>query len=534
MIGKEVIIPGRYSLQQVRAVQFRARQPLPGAEDARQLDGHLRWLFQPHPSVSRPLRRRQSRQCAARAPVRDRRCGDHALPGGAARRLKAGDRVIVIGAAGGVGSFMVQVAKGMGAGAVIGIDINEEKLEFMKGYGADFTVNPRGKSAKEVKEAFKGFCKEKGIPSNYGWKIFEVTGTKPGQELALSLLSFTGKLIVVGYGTDETSYMLSKLMAFDAEIIGTWGCPPDKYPQRAGDVRRRPHPARPLRRDAADEPDRTGVRRGPPRQAQAARDPDPRFLKPLTTNSTRRNNMALEWLRRENDLKDHQLIDNSHFGGDAPTVIYEERPVLDDKGAAVAGLYSAWIWLNNPTQYNSYTTDMVKGVIAGMQRASSDRKIVAVVFTAVGDKAFCTGGNTAEYASYYSKRPNEYGEYMDLFNAMVDGILNCKKPVICRVNGMRVAGGQEIGMATDITVTSDLAVFGQAGPKHGSAPVGGSTDFLPWFLSMEDAMYNCISCETWSAYKMKSKGLVTKAVPVLKKDGQWVRNPLVRTDTYRR
>ena len=242
--------------------------------------------------------------------------------------------------------------------------------------------------------------------------------------------------------------------------------------------------------------------------------------------------MALEWLRRENDLKDHQLIDNSHFGGDAPTVIYEERPVLDDKGAAVAGLYSAWIWLNNPTQYNSYTTDMVKGVIAGMQRASSDRKIVAVVFTAVGDKAFCTGGNTAEYASYYSKRPNEYGEYMDLFNAMVDGILNCKKPVICRVNGMRVAGGQEIGMATDITVTSDLAVFGQAGPKHGSAPVGGSTDFLPWFLSMEDAMYNCISCETWSAYKMKSKGLVTKAVPVLKKDGQWVRNPLVRTDTY--
>jgi 6-oxo-cyclohex-1-ene-carbonyl-CoA hydrolase len=162
--------------------------------------------------------------------------------------------------------------------------------------------------------------------------------------------------------------------------------------------------------------------------------------------------MALEWLRRENDLKDHQLIDNSHFGGDAPTVIYEERPVLDDKGAAVAGLYSAWIWLNNPTQYNSYTTDMVKGVIAGMQRASSDRKIVAVVFTAVGDKAFCTGGNTAEYAVLLLKAPNEYGEYMDLFNAMVDGILNCKKPVICRVNGMRVAGGQEIGMATDITV----------------------------------------------------------------------------------
>ncbi|HUY03911.1 MAG TPA: 6-oxocyclohex-1-ene-1-carbonyl-CoA hydratase [Rhodocyclaceae bacterium] len=242
--------------------------------------------------------------------------------------------------------------------------------------------------------------------------------------------------------------------------------------------------------------------------------------------------MALEWLKRDDELKDHQLFDNSHFGKEAPTIMYEERPVVDDKGQAAAGLYSAWIWLNNPAQYNSYTTEMVKGVIAGFQRASSDRKIVAVVFTAVGDKAFCTGGNTAEYAAYYGKRPNEYGEYMDLFNTMVDGILNCKKPVICRVNGMRVGGGQEIGMATDITISSDLAIYGQAGPKHGSAPDGGSTDFLPWFLSMEDAMYNCISCEPWSAYKMKSKGLVTKVVPVLKKDGKWLKNPLVRTDTF--
>ncbi|MCL4744562.1 MAG: 6-oxocyclohex-1-ene-1-carbonyl-CoA hydratase [Burkholderiaceae bacterium] len=242
--------------------------------------------------------------------------------------------------------------------------------------------------------------------------------------------------------------------------------------------------------------------------------------------------MALEWLRRDNSLKDHQLFDGSHFGGEAPTVVYERRPVTDEQGKPVDGLYSAWIWLNNPAQYNSYTTEMVKGVIAGFQKASSDRAIVAVVFTAVGDKAFCTGGNTAEYAAYYSKRPNEYGEYVDLFMAMVDAILNCKKPVICRVNGMRVAGGQEIGMATDITVSSDLAVYGQAGPKHGSAPIGGATDFMPWFLSMEDAMYNCVSCETWSAYKMKAKGLITKAVPVLRKDGQWVRNPLVRTDTY--
>ncbi|HEX9812188.1 MAG TPA: 6-hydroxycyclohex-1-ene-1-carbonyl-CoA dehydrogenase [Burkholderiales bacterium] len=145
--------------------------------------------------------------------------------------IKPGDRVIVIGAAGGVGGFMTQVAKGMGARAVVGIDINEQKLATMRRYGADYTINPKGKSAKEVKEVFKAYCKEQQLPSNYGWKIFEVTGTKTGQELALALLSFVGTLIVVGYGTDETSYMLSKLMAFDAEIIGTWGCPPALYPQ---------------------------------------------------------------------------------------------------------------------------------------------------------------------------------------------------------------------------------------------------------------------------------------------------------------
>lgn len=242
--------------------------------------------------------------------------------------------------------------------------------------------------------------------------------------------------------------------------------------------------------------------------------------------------MSLDWLPRDNELKNHALHGPEHWGTEAPCTIYEKRPLTSPAGEVVDGLYVAWITLNNPAQYNSYTTEMVKGVIAGFTTASLDRSVVAVVFTGAGDRAFCTGGNTVEYSQYYSRRPQEYGDYMDLFNAMVDSILNCKKPVICRVNGMRVAGGQEIGMACDLAVASDLAVFGQAGPKHGSAPAGGSTDFLPWFLSMEDAMWNCISCEVWSAYKMKAKNLISKVVPVLKKDGEWVRNPLVITEDY--
>ena len=241
---------------------------------------------------------------------------------------------------------------------------------------------------------------------------------------------------------------------------------------------------------------------------------------------------GLEWLPREDGTKDHLLHTDIHFGTEPPCTVYEKKPLKDPQGKVVDGLYVAWIRLNNPQQYNSYTTEMVKGVIAGFENASLDRSVVAAVFTGTGPYAFCTGGNTKEYSEYYSLRSDEYGQYMELFNHMVDSILFCKKPVVCRVNGMRVAGGQEIGMAADLAVASDLAIFGQAGPRHGSAPVGGASDFLPWYLSIEDAMWNCVSCEMWSAYKMKAKNLISKVVPVLKVDGKWVRNPQIITDEY--
>ncbi len=242
--------------------------------------------------------------------------------------------------------------------------------------------------------------------------------------------------------------------------------------------------------------------------------------------------MSLDWLKKDKEIKDHSLWGKEHWGTEPPSTMYEKRPILDVSGKEVKDLYAAWIILNNPAQYNSYTTKMVKGVISAFQSASLDRSVVAVVFTGIGDRSFCTGGNTKEYAEYYSGKPNEYGEYMDLFNGMVDSILMCKKPTICRVNGMRIAGGQEIGMACDIAVSADTAIYGQAGPRHGSAPDGGSSDFLPWFLSIEDAIWNCVSCELWSAYKMKKLSLISKVVPVIKQDGKFIRNPNVITDKY--
>ena len=219
-------------------------------------------------------------------------------------------------------------------------------------------------------------------------------------------------------------------------------------------------------------------------------------------------------------FKNHDLAPHP----DAAGIRYEEKPI-----ASAPGLHTVWITLDNPSQLNSYTTEMVKGVILGMRRASADRACVAVVFTGSGTRSFCTGGNTAEYAEYYSGRPEEYAQYMRLFNDMVSTILMCDRPVICRVNGMRIAGGQEIGMACDYTLAQDMAVFGQAGPRHGSAPDGGSTDFLPLFVGIEAGMESCTLCENWSAQKALRLGLITKVVPGLKIDGEYVPNPLVET-----
>jgi 6-oxo-cyclohex-1-ene-carbonyl-CoA hydrolase len=226
-------------------------------------------------------------------------------------------------------------------------------------------------------------------------------------------------------------------------------------------------------------------------------------------------------------FKNHDLVPEYEF----KEIRYELKPVKRS-GQIVEGLYSAWIVLNNPSQLNSYTTTMVKETILAFRKASNARDVVAVVFTGEGNRAFCTGGNTKEYAEYYSGQPDEYRQYMRLFNDMVTTIMHCDKPVICRVNGMRIAGGQEIGMACDFTVASDLAVFGQAGPKHGSVPDGGSTDFLPLFVGIENAMFSCTLCEHWSAAKAHRIGLITDFVPVLKQDGKFIPNPLVVTDRW--
>ncbi|OFZ13612.1 MAG: 6-hydroxycyclohex-1-ene-1-carbonyl-CoA dehydrogenase [Bdellovibrionales bacterium RBG_16_40_8] len=143
-------------------------------------------------------------------------------------RLAKGDLAIVIGT-GGIGSYMVQHAKNAGA-RVVAIDLDEAKLKKVTELGAEFTIMSRGLGEKEVKEKLKTWAKANKV-SPYHWKIFEMSGTAGGQNLAFALLSYTGTLGIVGFTMEKVSVRLSNIMAFDADIFGNWGCSPRLYPE---------------------------------------------------------------------------------------------------------------------------------------------------------------------------------------------------------------------------------------------------------------------------------------------------------------
>ncbi|MFQ6615736.1 MAG: 6-hydroxycyclohex-1-ene-1-carbonyl-CoA dehydrogenase [Fidelibacterota bacterium] len=141
--------------------------------------------------------------------------------------LQPGDLAVVIGV-GGVGIYAAQLAQVLGA-KVVAIDISQERLDRLGEIGTAATVNNRDLDVREVKKKVKDLAGEIGAPS-HSWKIYEVSGTGEGQELAFALLGTAGTLSIVGFTLDKVEVRLSNLMAFDAEVIGTWGCKPELFP----------------------------------------------------------------------------------------------------------------------------------------------------------------------------------------------------------------------------------------------------------------------------------------------------------------
>ncbi|MEN8008725.1 MAG: 6-hydroxycyclohex-1-ene-1-carbonyl-CoA dehydrogenase, partial [Candidatus Krumholzibacteriota bacterium] len=142
--------------------------------------------------------------------------------------LAAGDLAVCIGA-GGIGIHGVQIAAAVGA-KVIALDIDDDKLAVAREHGADAVINTRELNFKEIKGQVKAAAKELGAPP-VRWRIFETSGTKPGQETAYGLMNHGAHLAIVGFTLAKSEIRLSNLMAFDATAQGNWGCDATLYPE---------------------------------------------------------------------------------------------------------------------------------------------------------------------------------------------------------------------------------------------------------------------------------------------------------------
>lgn len=138
--------------------------------------------------------------------------------------LGAGDLAVVIGI-GGIGTFGVQIARVLGA-EVAAIDIAPARRDAAAALGARWTFDPAAVDGRAIR---KQLLKDAGVPSSR-WRIFEMSGTSRGQELAWTLLPPAGTLVVVGFTMDKPDIRLSNLMALDAAVFGNWGCSPRLYP----------------------------------------------------------------------------------------------------------------------------------------------------------------------------------------------------------------------------------------------------------------------------------------------------------------
>ncbi len=140
--------------------------------------------------------------------------------------LTKGDLAIVVGA-GGVGGYAIQIAAALGA-RVITCDVSADRLTMLQQFGAERAIDVKGRAPKDVRKEVQAIAKEWGIPS-VAHRIFECSGTPDGQLLAFTLIGPASTMVQAGYSPKPVEVRLSNLMAFDATIHGTWGCPPDAY-----------------------------------------------------------------------------------------------------------------------------------------------------------------------------------------------------------------------------------------------------------------------------------------------------------------
>lgn len=182
----------------------------------------------------------------------------------------------------------------------------------------------------------------------------------------------------------------------------------------------------------------------------------------------------------------------------------------------------ARITLDRPHAYNAYSTPALEELAAAFRDAAFDDAVAVIVYTGTGTDAFCTGGDVKEYERLYTDRPRDYWKYMRLFRSYIESIVDAGKPVIARLNGMAVGGGNESQMACDLAVMAEHAYIGQVGTRVGSVAAGGATQWLPIMVGDRRAREILMFNGRIPAPKALDWGLVNRVVPSVTLEGEFV------------
>ena len=204
---------------------------------------------------------------------------------------------------------------------------------------------------------------------------------------------------------------------------------------------------------------------------------------------------------------------------DYQDILYEVRP---------AGV--ARITINRPDKYNAFRGQTVEELIDAFQRAGWDRDIGVIVFTGAGEKAFCTGGDQSAHDGQYDGR-GTIGLPIDELQSLIRDV---PKPVIARVDGFAVGGGNVLATICDLTIASDRAQLGQVGPKVGSVDPGFGTAFLSRIIGEKKAREVWYMCRRYTAAEAERMGLVNVVVPAAELDAEvdrWCAELLERSPT---
>ena len=169
----------------------------------------------------------------------------------------------------------------------------------------------------------------------------------------------------------------------------------------------------------------------------------------------------------------------------------------------------ATITINRPHAYNAFTANTCEEMIHAFKDADYDKSIGVVVLTGAGDKAFCTGGDQGTHDGGYGGR----GTIGLPIEEVQSAIRDISKPVIARVNGYAIGGGNVLVTICDLAIASDNAQLGQAGPRVGSVDPGFGTALLARVVGEKKAREIWYLCRRYSARQALEMGLVNAVVP---------------------